>query len=56
VKRDVEKMKPVVDKITAWEERGIGGLFIVGVGASALTFLLTQYFGSSMSWLTKAGP
>jgi len=52
----VEKMKPTVDEVHAWKQRGIGALFIVGVGASALTFLLTTYFSNIVAWLTKAGP
>lgn len=44
VKEDVKEMKPTVDKVTAWEHRGIGGLFIVGIGASAMALLLSQLF------------
>ncbi|ENN87647.1 hypothetical protein RHSP_45402 [Rhizobium freirei PRF 81] len=52
----VEKMKPTVDEVHAWKQRGIGALFIVGIGASALTFLITTYFSNILSWLTKTGP
>jgi len=54
--KTVEKMKPTVDEVHAWKQRGIGALFIVGIGASALTFLLTTYFSNIISWLTKTGP
>ncbi|NTJ46930.1 DUF1515 domain-containing protein [Agrobacterium rhizogenes] len=44
VQDDIKEMTPVVDEVKAWKQRGIGGLFIVGIGASAVTFLITQYF------------
>ncbi|MBM7050171.1 DUF1515 family protein [Rhizobium lusitanum] len=49
VQTDVSKMQPVVDKVTSWEQRGIGGLFIVRIGASALTLLLSQLFSHYIS-------
>jgi hypothetical protein len=56
VQEDVKEMKPTIDEVKAWRNRGIGGLFIVGVGASALSFLLSTYFTSIIAWMTKAGP
>lgn len=56
VQEDVKEMKPTIDDVKAWRQRGIGGLFIVGIGASALSFLLTTYFTNIISWVTKAGP
>lgn len=47
--KTVEKMKPIVEKVTAWEHRGIGGLFIVGIGASAVALLLSQLFSHYIS-------
>lgn len=52
----VGKMKPTVDEVHAWKQRGIGALFIVGIGASALTYLINAYFSNIISWLTKTGP
>jgi len=31
-------------------------LIIVGIGASALSFLITTYFSSILSWSAKSGP
>lgn len=56
VQEDVKEMKPTIDEVKAWKQRGIGGLFIVGIGASAMTFLLTTYFSNIITWLTKTGP
>lgn len=56
VQEDVKEMKPTIDEVKAWRQRGIGGLFIVGIGASALSFLLTTYFTSIVAWMSKAGP
>lgn len=56
VQEDVKEMKPTIDDVKAWRQRGIGGLFIVGIGASALSFLVTTYFSNIIGWITKAGP
>lgn len=54
VQEDVKEMKPVVDEVRAWKQRGIGGLFIVGIGASAITFLITQYYNTLFAWLNRS--
>jgi len=56
VQEDVKEMKPTIDDVKAWRQRGIGGLFIVGIGASALSFLVTTYFSNIIGWMTKTGP
>jgi hypothetical protein len=57
VQDDFKEMKPVVDEVTAWKERGIGVLFIVGIGTSAITFLitliLTQSYNQFSAWFGK---
>jgi len=40
------EVKGVTDKVTMWEERGVGALFMVGIGASAITWALTYWFDS----------
>jgi hypothetical protein len=58
VQDDIKEMKPVVDEVTAWKQRGIGGLFIVGIGASAITFLitliLTQSYNQILAWFSRS--
>jgi len=51
VQDDVKDMKPVVEEIQMWRQRGIGALAIVGIGASALTFLVTKFGASLMAWI-----
>lgn len=57
VQEDVKEMKPIVDEITQWKNRGIGGLFIIGIGASAITFILTlvltQSYNQILGWFSK---
>lgn len=57
VQDDVKEMKPVVDEVTAWRNKGIGGLFIIGIGASAVTFvitlILTQSYNQILGWFSK---
>ena len=54
VQEDVAEMKPTVDQVEAWQQRGVGALFVVGVGASAVTFVLTQYMGNIFAWFGKS--
>jgi hypothetical protein len=44
---------PTVDEVTAMKQRGIGALAVVGIAASMLTFLATQYFGEMTAWIIK---
>ncbi|PZM07571.1 DUF1515 family protein [Rhizobium tubonense] len=57
VQEDITEMKPVVDEVTAWRNKGIGGLFIIGIGASAITFIitliLTQSYNQILGWFSK---
>ncbi|HEX7072957.1 MAG TPA: DUF1515 family protein [Hyphomicrobiaceae bacterium] len=48
--RDVQK---VTEEVKAWKQRGIGALAIVGMGASALTWLITTYFDTIMRMLGR---
>ncbi|MDP9837620.1 hypothetical protein J2T09_002372 [Neorhizobium huautlense] len=51
VQDDVKDMRPVVDEVQVWRQRGIGALAIVGVGASALTFVVTKFGSDLWAWL-----
>lgn len=51
VQDDVKEMKPVVEEVQMWRQRGIGALAIVGIGASALTFIVTKFGASLMAWI-----
>ncbi len=53
IKEDVEEMKPTVDEVKAMKQRGIGALAVVGIAASMLTFLVTQYFGEVIGWVVR---
>ncbi|QIG70422.1 DUF1515 domain-containing protein [Rhizobium phage RHph_N28_2] len=53
VKEDIDEIKPTVDDVKMWRQRGIGALAIVGIGASALTFLLTKFGAPLLSWATS---
>jgi hypothetical protein len=37
------EVKEVTDKVTMWEQRGLGALFVTGLGASAVTFAVTHW-------------
>lgn len=52
VKEDIDEIKPTVDDVKMWRQRGIGALAIVGIGASALTFFLTKFGAPLLSWAT----
>jgi hypothetical protein len=52
VQEDVSEMKPVTDEVRAWKQRGIGGLAVVGFGASALTYIITKFGAGIFAWLT----
>jgi hypothetical protein len=58
VQEDVKEMRPVVDEITQWKQRGVGGLFIIGIGASAITFVVTifvtQSYNQILAWFGKS--
>lgn len=41
---DVRDAKSVTDDVKRWRQMGIGALAIVGIGASALTWLVAHYF------------
>lgn len=58
VQDDVKEMKPIVDEVKAWKQRGVGGLFIIGIGASAITFILTviltQSYNQILGWFSRS--
>jgi len=53
VQEDVTEMKPVTDEVKMWRQRGIGALAIVGIGASALTFIATKFGAALFAWASK---
>lgn len=46
---DVEIMKPTVDEVRVWKQRGIGALGMAGIGGTALGIGLANSF----EWLAK---
>ncbi|MGR9253302.1 DUF1515 family protein [Rhizobium leguminosarum] len=50
VQEDVTEMKPITDEVKMWRQRGIGALAIVGIGASALTFVATKFGAALLAW------
>jgi hypothetical protein len=46
---DIGDVKKVTDKVTMWEQRGIGALAITGFGASALTFAITHWWAQILT-------
>lgn len=50
VKEDINEIKPTVDDVKMWRQRGIGALAIVGIGASALTFIATKFGAYVVTW------
>lgn len=50
VQEDVSEMKPITDDVKMWRQRGIGALAIVGIGASALTFIATKFGAYLVTW------
>ncbi|PWI54103.1 hypothetical protein B5K03_11715 [Rhizobium phaseoli] len=53
VQDDVRDMKPVTDAVKIWRQRGIGALAIVGIGASAITFIVTKFGAAVIDWATS---
>jgi hypothetical protein len=53
VQEDVTEMKPITDDVRMWRQRGIGALAIVGIGASALTFVATKFGAAVLTWTTS---
>ncbi|MBB3743932.1 hypothetical protein FHX10_003431 [Rhizobium sp. BK591] len=52
VQEDISEMRPVTDDVRRWKLMGLGALGIVGIGASALTFILTKFGTAAIVWLT----
>ncbi|MBX5131594.1 DUF1515 family protein [Rhizobium lentis] len=52
VKEDIDEIKPTVDDVKMWRQRGLGGLAVIGLGSSALTFFLTKFGAQLLSWAT----
>lgn len=50
LKDDLVDVRAVTEEVTRWKQRGIGGLAIAGIGASAITFLLTKFGSEIISW------
>lgn len=53
LKAKISDVQAVTDEVKAWKQRGIGALGIVGIGASALTWLITAYFDSIVRLLGR---
>jgi hypothetical protein len=55
VQDDVKEMKPIVDQISIWRAKGMGGLAVIGIGTAAITFLITLVLTNSyhkiLAWL-----
>lgn len=49
--KDIGDVKKVTDKVTMWEQRGIGALAITGFGASAITFAITHWWSGIVAFL-----
>ncbi|EJC73797.1 Protein of unknown function (DUF1515) [Rhizobium leguminosarum bv. trifolii WSM2012] len=50
VQEDISEMRPVTDDVRRWKLMGLGALGIVGIGASALTFVITKCGASAAGW------
>lgn len=44
VNDDITDMKPVTDEVTRWKQMGIGALFVVGIGGTALGVSIANFF------------
>lgn len=53
LKTNISDVQAITDEVKAWKQRGIGALAIVGIGASALTWLITAYFDSIVRLLGR---
>lgn len=51
IRATVKDVKEVTDKVTMWEQRGIGAIAVTGIGASAITFAITHWFNEIMTFL-----
>jgi hypothetical protein len=53
----VKEVKVVTDEVQDWKKKGIGALAVVGIGASALTWMLDHWLGWIISLLhVRIGP
>ncbi|WP_280140046.1 DUF1515 family protein [Rhizobium phaseoli] len=46
-------LRPETDAVKMWRQRGIGALAIVGIGASAITFIVTKFGAAVIAWATS---
>lgn len=53
VQEDISEMRPVTDDVRRWKLMGLGALGIVGIGASAITFIITKFGIAAVSWVTS---
>ena len=53
VQTTMRDVKAVTDKVTMWEQRGIGALAMTGFAASSFTFLVTYYWEQIVRYFTK---
>lgn len=53
VQSTVTDVKAVTDKVTMWEQRGIGALAMSGFAASAFTFLITHYWEQIVRYFAR---
>lgn len=51
--KQLNKVSAVTDKVTRWEQRGIGALAIVGFGSSAVTWGLVHWSEQIVTLLSK---
>lgn len=58
VEGDIKDMKPVVDKVTSWENRGIGAFSVIAIGSSAVTTIIllfvSQFFNQILAWFSRS--
>lgn len=53
--RTKDDVMPVVDKVNAWEQRGVGALFAAGIAGSALGVLIATFWTDIVARLTRTG-
>jgi hypothetical protein len=44
VNDDITDMKPVTDDVKRWKQMGVGALFVVGIGGTALGVSIASFF------------
>ncbi len=49
--KKIAEVKTITDEVQDWKKKGIGALSVVGIGASALTWLMDHWLGYLLSLL-----